>query len=114
MKQIKFMQNSAQGKIDGTMRFIGKTIYLKVNNSQYLDKMIKEMEAKGVRILKGRGWLQINLFGDNKMAKLGPYEFDFENDSAEIIERNLSSFYATQYRKGGFIVIEGEMQHGCD
>ena len=110
MKQIRFLQSTAQGKVDGLMRFIGKDIFIKITNKQYLDAILNKLRAKGAIIQKGAHgeWIKIDIFKGEKFAKIGEFEMDLEEDSNKLIEENLAKFYIDQYRKGGFYV---EMQN---
>ena len=107
MKQIRFIQSSPMGKVDGLMRVVGKDIFLKIKNTQHLDAILKQLEKKGAKIGKGRNWVRIDIFGDNKLVKLGEYEIDLEKDSEKSVEEKISKFYFEQYKKGGCYV---EMQ----
>jgi len=110
MKQIRFMQSTGQGKVDGIMRFIGKDIFIKVANKQYLDGIIANLTSKGAVIQKGAHglWIKVDIYRGETFVKLGEYEIDLEEDSPNLIEETLAKFYIEQYRKGGFYV---EMQN---
>lgn len=106
MRTIKFIQSSQMGMIDGLIRFVGRDIYIKVKNAQYLNQMITQLKNKGAKVIESKSWIKIDIFGDNQTAKLGEYIIDLEEDTNEQIEDKLCKFYAEQYKKGGFVVQE--------
>ena len=106
MKTIKFMQSTQMGMIDGLIRFVGKDIYIKVKNHQYLTSMLNQLRSKGAIVTESNSWIKIDIFKDNQVVKLGEYEIDTEEESNEEIENKLCKFYTEQYKKGGFVVQE--------
>lgn len=104
MKELRFKKQDSQlGEIKILMRIDGKIIYLKTNNSQYSEQMLQQLSSKGATILKGRGWLRINLFKpEQEDIKLGSHEFNLKEDPEEIIETSVANFYSEQYLKAGF------------
>ena len=111
MKEIRFTQNSAQGKINGILRIHEKILYLKCNNNQYSAQMISQMKSKGADIIERSGWIRIDLFKDREGAvKLGEFEFDLNNNSYEEIENILTKFYVLQYTKAKFQVTWREVK----
>jgi hypothetical protein len=107
MKQIRFIQNTSNGMVDGLLRVIGKNIFIKIKNKVYLEKMLNELIKKGAKTQTAKDWVKIDIFGENKLVKLGISEIDLENESEQEIESKLATFYMEQYKKGGFLV---EMQ----
>ena len=106
MKTIKFIQSTQMGMIDGLIRFIGRDIYLKIKNAQYLESSINQLKAKGAKVEQSKSWVKIDIFRDNQFVKLGEEEIDLEEDTNEEIENKLCRFYTQQYKKGGFVVQE--------
>lgn len=108
MKQLTFTQDNPQfGKVKIILRLIGRLIYLKFNDNQYSNQIISQFEAKGARVKRGKGWIQINLFEGKDIVKLGEKEFNINETSEEEIEVILSDFYKFQYKKANF-VLESE------
>jgi hypothetical protein len=104
MKTLLLTQDNPQmGTIDLTMRFIRDVIYIKTNNNQYSNAMLEDLSKKGAVIIRGRGWLQVRLFGkDLEEVKLGNNEFNLKTDSDEKIEESIRNFYAEKYIQAGF------------
>lgn len=102
MKQLTFTKPSQIGEVKVVMRIIRHLLYFKYSHSQHAEAAIKSFEVKGVKFRKGNGWLEVNIFGDNNVVKLGDYEIDLEEDKQEDIENKLAEFYTLQYVKSGF------------
>lgn len=85
-------------------RIIGKDIYLKANNMMYAEQMIVQIQQKGGRVERGKGWLKIDIFGNNKLVKLGQVTIDLEIATNEFVEDVLSSFYFNTLKAQGFEV----------
>lgn len=102
MKELTLKKQTPQGEIKVVVRIISHLIYIKFNQNEYTEQILQDYKNKGIKIRKGLGWLEIDLFGDIKVAKLGDFEIDLEEDSIEQIEEKLSNFYLTQYIKSGF------------
>lgn len=105
MRELKFIKETQLGKIIVNLRIIKNLLYFKYNETQYAKQVISQFKAKGVKIREGKNWIEVDLFGDNKEAKIGEYLIDLETDSQEKIEKNLEDFYLTQYIKSGFKLV---------
>ena len=87
------------------MRFVGRYIYLKSNNSNYAQQIIGQMRDKGALIESGKSsWIRIDIFGDKKIVKLAGIEYDMGVVEDGTLEEGLQSFYTHQYLKAGFKV----------
>ena len=69
MRQLKFKKQTTQGLVDGVLRVHEKYIYLKYNDTTQTKQVIAEFKKKGISIEEGKGWLKIDLLGDNKTIK---------------------------------------------
>jgi hypothetical protein len=103
MKELRFKQNSPQGEIKILIRIIGKIIYIKTNNNQYSDNMLRQLSSKGAIIIRSRNWLKIDLFGNIEIAKLGTYEINLKEESDKSIEKKIADFYTEKYISANFI-----------
>ena len=104
MRQLKFKKQTTQGLIDGILRVHEKYIYIKYNDTTQTKQVIAEFRKKGVSIEEGKGWLKIDLLGDNKTIKLGDWYIDLEEDDMNKVEEKLFQFYINQYNQMGFYV----------
>lgn len=83
-------------------RFIGKWVFLKVNNIQYASNLIKQIESKGGKIYHNRGWIKCDLFGEHTEAKLGGLTLDLTKTSEETIQESLFNFFYGTLEKVSF------------
>ena len=104
MKELSFAQNTQMGIVRGILRILGKVIFIKVNNRQYLDVMMKQMREKGALIEEKADWLMIDFIRDNQIVKLGDELIDLESDKKEEIEQKIYNFYFKQYKSMGWFV----------
>ena len=74
-------------------RFLGRKIYIKFNNLKYAAGFLTQIQAKGGRVIQGRNWLAVDMFGNHKTAKLGEVTLDLEKDSENKIEEVLVKFF---------------------
>ena len=104
MIELKFRQNNSQlGEVKLIMRIIGKVMYIKTNNEQYSEQMLQQLSSRGAKIMRGRGWLRINMFSDeNELVKLGNKEFNHKIDPEEHIEKIIADFFTQKYIEAGF------------
>ena len=94
------------GQIELFMRIIGKTLFLKTNNEQYSNSMLQNLSSKGAVIIRGRGWLRIEIIPkETPLAKLGDYEIDLNKDTPEQIEIKIANFFKEKYVQAGFTLI---------
>ena len=107
MKELIFTQQNPQfGKVQIVVRIIGRIIYFKFNNNQYSNQIISQLKEKGAKISLGKGWLQIDLFDNQEVVKLGEKEIVVNETSDEEFEVILSDFYKFQYAKANFKLEE--------
>ena len=106
MKQFKFMKSTGQGIVDGVIRILGKFIYFKYNDSTYAKQAVASYRSKGIKIEEGKGWVRVDILGENPVVKLGEYEIDQEEDPEYEIEDKLYNFYKEQFTIAGFFVKE--------
>jgi len=105
MKQIIYKQvNPQHGKITGDLRIRGKLLYFKFNNNQYAQQMITQLQNKGAVIKIGKSWIEVSMFHNQEIVKLGEKEFDVTEKSDEEMEEILYDFYTTQFKKAKFEV----------
>ena len=105
MKQIIYKQlNPKFGKITGVLRIRGKLLYFKFNNNQYAQQMVAQLQSKGAVIKIGKGWIEVSMFHNQEMIKLGEKEFDVTEKSDEEMEEILYDFYVAQFKKAKFEV----------
>ncbi len=110
-KEIQFSQNnSTYGMIRGVLRIIGKNIYYKNNNSPQTMQIISQLRQKGAKITSSEKWIQIEMFHDKTLVKLGNEEFDVSKITDEEIELKLYTFYMLQYKKVGYNVQGRELK----
>lgn len=93
MKQITAQKMTAGGNLLIVYRFLGRKIYIKFNNLKYAAGFLAQIQAKGGRVAQGRNWLEVDMFGSHKTAKLGEENLDLENDSEDKIEEVLVKFF---------------------
>lgn len=106
MKQLTFKKASPQGNVDGILRVINKFIYFKYNNTRKSIQIINEFKKKGIKVEEGKGWIRIDLIGDNESIKLKEIIIDTLEDSEEEIEEKLYNFYLNEYKNLGFFIQE--------
>jgi len=107
MKEITYSQlNPQYGKIKGHLRIIGKLLFFKFNNNQYSQQIIQQLKARGANIDSGKGWIKVDMFGDNEVVKLGGKEINMQKTSSEELEVILCDFYKAQYTNAKFKVEE--------
>jgi hypothetical protein len=112
MKQINFSQKGTpQGDINGIMRISGKLLYLKLNNNQYAQQFLAQMQQKGAIITLGRGWARINIFGVHDWVKLGDIEFNPQEKKDEEMEEILLRFYLQKYKEAKFELTWKEVEN---
>jgi hypothetical protein len=104
MKELRFVKNTGQGMVDGTLRVILKFLYFRYKDSAQNKQIIENFRSKGVKVWEGRGWIKIDLIGDNEVFKLGTNEYIVSELTDEEIEEILFNFYKTEYTKMGFFV----------
>ena len=104
MRQLIFKKQSPQGLVDGILRVHEKFIFFKYNNSQQYEQVLNEFKKKGLNIEKGKGWIKLDLLGNNEFVKLGEYEIDQKLDTLEQIEEKLFKFYKNKYKELGFYI----------
>lgn len=106
MIEIKYSQdNPKMGKLNGNLRILGKTLYFKFNNNQYVEQLISNFKQRGAEIDKSdkTGWIRINMFKGQSFVKLGGREFDVNETSEEEVETILGEFYAKYFTQSGFV-----------
>lgn len=104
-KEIKFSQkNATYGQINGVMRVIGRSLYYPNNNSPQVLQVLSQLKSGGAKLTYSPKWIQIDIFGENTLVKLGNEEFNLSQSSNEEIEQKLYVFYMLQYKKAGFNV----------
>ena len=108
MKGFRFIKTTQQGNIDGLIRIIGKYIHFKYNSTPQTDQALEEFKKKGISFKTAKGWIQIDLIGNNESIRLGEELIDTNEDSNEQIEIKLYKFYKSQYEKMGFFIDEGD------
>ena len=104
MKELRFVKNTAQGNVDGILRVLTRFLYFKYQDTNQNKQIIDNFRSKGVKVWEGRGWLKIDLIGDNEVFKLGENEYIVSELTDEMIEEILFNFYKTEYTKMGFYV----------
>lgn len=106
MKELIFEKQDTQaGNVRVTMRILGKIIFLKTNNQQYSKQLIDQMRSKGAIINEARGWMRVNIFGNNEYVKINGKEFNAKEESEERVENILEDFYTINYLKAGFKMV---------
>ena len=99
-KEIKFEQkNPKVGDVKGTMRIIGKELFLKVTSYKYARQLLERYKQSGCSVEEGRTWIKIKMFHTHKQIILAGVNFDSELDTDEEIEDKLYRFYMIQYAK---------------
>ena len=107
MKEITYSQlNPQYGKVKGHLRIVGKLLFFKFNNTQYSQQIVQQLQSRGASIEIGKGWIKVDMFGDNEFIKLDGKEIDFKENSSGEIEVILCDFYKKQYANAGFKVVE--------
>lgn len=107
MKELTYSQlNPQYGKVKGHMRIVGKLIFFKFNNSGYSQQIIQQLKSRGASIEEGRGWIKVDMFGDNELIKLDGKEINLKITSSEELEVILCEFYKAQYTNAKFKVEE--------
>lgn len=89
-------------KTTAIYRFVGRRIYLKCNNMQYASQIMAQIRARGGIIRQGRNWLEADIFGENKIARIGENEIDLEKASDNEIEAILVNFFLKILEKAKF------------
>src|SRR3989304_6806957 len=108
-KEIKFTQsNSAYGQLNSVMRIIGRYVYYPNNPSPQVMQVISQLAEKGAEITYAKRWIQIDMFKNQSLVKLGNEEFDVSVLSDKEIEEKLYNFYVIQYQKANFNVVGKE------
>ena len=105
MIELRFTKPSQLGEVKIVLRIVRHLLYFKYSHSDYAEQAIKQFRAKGIRFRKSPNWLEVDIFGDNKVVKIGDEEIDLEEDKDEAIEKKLSDFYVVQYVKSGFKMV---------
>lgn len=108
-KEIKFSGSSGMGQVNGVMRIIGRHVYYPNNNSPQVMQVISQLAEKGAEITYARKWIQINMFKNQSLVKLGNEEFNVLVLSDQEIENKLYNFYMVQYQKADFSVTGKEI-----
>ena len=106
MKELTFKKSTGQGIVDGVLRVIGRNLYFKYQDSIQTRQILENFRKKGVKVTEGRGWIRVDLIGDNQYFKLGEKEYNQVELTEEQIEEILYNFYLEQYKKMQFIVKE--------
>ena len=107
MKELIFKQDNPQlGKLKGILRIIGRQLYFKFNENQHSQQVIQQLQSKGAKVKIGDGWIEVNMFENQEIVKLGEKEFNLNETSDAEIEVILLGFYKHQYTKAGFRVKE--------
>lgn len=106
MKRLICTQNNPQyGKLSINIRFLGKIIFMKFNDTNpQANQMISQMKKKGAEITEASGWYRIDIFNENKFVKLGEEEFNVTEKTDEEIEQILLDFYYKNYSMAKFSV----------
>jgi hypothetical protein len=101
VKEINFSQNNPKlGKIKGTLRIIGKNLYIKVNPYKHANELIQKYKSSGCEVKESKDWIMINLFHTHKNLILGGINLD-SSESDKELEEKLFKFYIVQYAKAG-------------
>lgn len=87
--------------VEAIYRFDNKIIYVKVNNEQMLQKFLQQIIDKGGKVKKGRNWIQIDMFGEHKKAKIGEKELHLDAGKEEI-ETTMTNFFLKKLEEAGF------------
>ena len=104
-KEIKFKQkNPKVGDINGTLRIVGKELFLKVNSYTYAKQLLDNFKRAGCLVEEGRNWIKIDMFHTNKNVILGGVEFNSDDETESELEDKLYKFYMIQYAKAGMEV----------
>lgn len=109
-KELKFLKDSPQGKIDLEIAIKGKLIAVKKKqgDNSYANQFIAQYKSKGVSVVEKRDFVVVNIFSslsdEQRTAKIGQIEIDFDEDSEEQIETKLTNFYLDMFSKAGFEV----------
>jgi|SRR3990172_3033767 len=109
-KEIKFTQsNTTYGQVKGMIRMIGKYLYFQnVQNPQVM-QVVSQLAEKGAEITYARKWIQVDMFKNQTLVKLGSEEFDVSSLPENEIEEKLYNFYMENYKKAGFNVTGTEI-----
>lgn len=100
MREIK----AANAQTTAIYRFDRKDIYIKVSNLAMAQKLIQQVIEKGGKVEQGRSWMKVNIFGDNKLIKLGATIIDLELTSEQDVEERLFDFFQGFLKQAGFKV----------
>lgn len=90
------------GNVKVKIRIKGKIIFFKFNQSEIANQIMAKMQKAGAIITPGKGWIKVNIFGENKEIKLGTDEFNVNDKTDSEIEKILGNFYIINYTKTGF------------
>ena len=104
-KELKFIKMSNAGKIEITLRIIGKYLFFKYNDTAYSRQAVEHFKKSGLNIVEKGGWLKVDIFGDNTLVQLGTIEINLETEIDTEIEQKLADFYTAQYKLNGFVQI---------
>lgn len=105
-KELKFTKPTQGGKVEITLRILDKLLFFKWNDTTHAKQAIEYFRNKGVSIEEGKGWIKVDLFGNNENVILGDKEIDLMKTSQQELEQILCEFYKQQYKKSGFFVVE--------
>lgn len=97
VKQI----TATNDKTTAVYRFIGKLIYLKGNNSDYIEQLVSQLKSKGAEIRMLKGWAEVNIFGKNTYVKLGNITMDLSVMTPEEVQDILADFFKTTLDSSG-------------
>lgn len=111
MKELIFKKLTGQGIADGVLRVIGRFLFFKYTDSAQTRQVIENFRSKGVGIWEGKGWIKVDLIGDNEVFRLGEHEYIVNEISEEAMENVFFNFYMEQYKKMGFYVKETQYEN---
>jgi NADPH-dependent 7-cyano-7-deazaguanine reductase QueF-like protein len=106
MKTLHLIKKgNPQGDIDLKLAFKGKIIAVKGSSNPTSLQFISQYKSKGADVMQTRDGFLVNIFPKGKdVVKIGQIEIDFVEDSEEVVENKLCTFYIDTFSKAGFEV----------
>ena len=110
MIEINYTKPNPQGgTLNGTMRVIGKDIFLLTVDNPYTQEVVANLVKKGAKITKDsrNRWMKVDIFSSHasKEFKLGAHSFNIETTPEKDIEKIIGEFYYLSFVKAGFKCI---------
>ena len=84
-------------------RFIGRIVYMKMNNLEYAQPLIDKIVQKGGKVETNKGWIRADIIGDNKIVRFGQYEINVDTQSETEIQNMFVEFFTAILKQSGFI-----------